>query len=179
MNKNNNDIKELDKKLLNLKRKKELDEFLNTIRNLDCFVKQTIDTFDKLDKNESNIDNINIEIEQAKKYIYIFFTQLKLSDTTKKKNYRHISYERPYKSNNNSSLWVSNFSDKITKEDLYKLFSPMDNKLTLDMVSYRNKYAFINFKTPLAAETSNDRIWNIKGEVLSTNVKNSNKKIIE
>ena len=60
--------------------------------------------------------------------------------------------------------------EKITKEDLYKLFSPMDNKLTLDMVSYRNKYAFINFKTPLAAETSNDRIWNIKGEVLSTNV---------
>ncbi len=70
-----------------------------------------------------------------------------------------------------ASLWISGFNDKTTGRDLLNLFQPIDPKLTQDLVVLRGHYAFINFRDPSAAETAHNRVWNLNGEILDTNVR--------
>jgi len=81
------------------------------------------------------------------------------------------SLGRNISNSNAPSLWVSGFSDTTSQSDLHNLFLPLDQKLTQDLVVHRGHYAFINFKDTSAAESAQDRCWNLNGEILETNVR--------
>ena len=111
-------------------------------------------------------DSINL-IEKLEKYDQV---QNKLSHFNFRNNRdRHTKY----KSNNNycPSLYVSGFSNKVNKHMLFDLFKSLDEKLERHMIILKNGYAFINFKNKNAAELAQNRIWNINGEILETNVR--------
>ena len=81
------------------------------------------------------------------------------------------SLGRNISSSSAPSLWVSGFSDTTSQSDLHNLFLPLDQKLTQELVVHRGHYAFINFKDTSAAESAQDRCWNLNGEILETNVR--------
>ena len=188
------DIQCVDEQILKIKQTREIETFLNSLKNMVSILNEKIlyITSNEID-HQDKYGEINKTRDILSKNLQTIFPNI-LSE--KKKN-RYVSYERPFSSNNSyinnynndknykslsanyhktatsgiPSLWVSNFSENISQEDLYELFKPLDSRLTLELVSYRNKYAFINFRDNNAAEEANNRVWNINGEILDTNVR--------
>ena len=65
----------------------------------------------------------------------------------------------------------------LTREHIYNLFKKEDNCLTLEMVSYKGHYAFVNYQNQGAAESSNSKEWGFRGSVLETNVRYPKRKV--
>lgn len=82
-----------------------------------------------------------------------------------------FSHEVPRHSKASPSLWVSGFSEKTTRNDLYQLFISLDARLGLENIAHRGHYAFINFRDTGSAERANAQEWTLHGTVLDTNVR--------
>ena len=186
-----NKIKEVDEKIIKMKQEREILSSFNAMTNLQEFVNRShrhlssdiplcekIECINEFRKNiNSHLTELSIKYEGERRYQNTSYHPIKNYNIRNPDNFR---YDRSLSKNQNittPSLWVSGFNETTEKQDLFSLFSPLDPKLTLDLVVHRGNYAFINFRDGDAAVNAHNRCWNLNGEILETNVRYPNRSV--
>ena len=171
---------ELENKFNTVKQEHEISETLNHITNLKDLVLRThkylnvdIPLCEKIEIIQDfkkdmiyHINKLSINVDTSHNSSFLLKNKPNIFNNTNNSSNIYNKYK-----NNIASLWISGFSNPVTQNELFNLFSPLDNKLKIENIVLRGHYAFINFKDSSAADTAHNRCWNLNGEILETNIR--------